>query len=324
MDRNPLDLLARPRHGIVTRGELRQLGWSDRMIDGGIARGELSSLHPSVYRVAGAPDTWEQRVAAAVLSIGPGAVASHRSAARLWDLDLPDLDVVEVSTAEPRRRAPRGVVVHRLTDEPIAVLRRGIPTTTPMRLLCDLGAVAPVRVVDDAFVQARARRLCAWDAVEAELRAVGRRGRAGTAAIRRVLRAHDPAGRPLDSVAEARVLRVLRRFGVPEPVCQHVFVDAAGAFLARADFAWPPSVSLEFLGYGPHSSEARFHVDRRRVRRLTAAGVDVVEVTWADFGRNDEWVGDLMTVLRRNGHRVGGRSSKVAAGGGRRSATVGV
>ena len=37
--------------------------------------------------MAGAPATWHQRLMAACLVGGPGAVASHRSAGALWGLD---------------------------------------------------------------------------------------------------------------------------------------------------------------------------------------------------------------------------------------------
>lgn len=187
------------------------------------------------------------------------------------------------------------------TSRPVA----SSPPRPWARTLVDLGAGFPEYVVESAFVQARARRLVGWEAVAAEVEVVGRRGRRGTAAIRSVLGLHDPTGRPLDSVAETKVLRILRRHGVPEPICQHEVRAGDGALLARCDFFWRPSTAPEFLGYGPHSSRAQFERDRRRVRALEAAGIDVVEITWPDLSRNDEWIGQLLEQWRGRGAGAG-------------------
>jgi hypothetical protein len=42
---------------------------------------------PSVYRIAGAHRMWHARALAAVMSAGPGALASHRTVAHLWGLE---------------------------------------------------------------------------------------------------------------------------------------------------------------------------------------------------------------------------------------------
>ena len=50
--------------------------------------GELIEVQPGVAALEGAVPTTEQAVLAVVLSVGPGAVASHRSAAYLWGVEI--------------------------------------------------------------------------------------------------------------------------------------------------------------------------------------------------------------------------------------------
>jgi hypothetical protein len=77
--------------------------------------GEWQRLHPGVYRMRGAPPSWEQKLMAATLWAGPESAVSHRSAAALWKLDGVDADgLVEVTTARPRNPdVPQGIILHR-------------------------------------------------------------------------------------------------------------------------------------------------------------------------------------------------------------------
>lgn len=106
-----------------------------------LGAGRLETVHKSVYRLAGVPITWEQRVLAAVLAAGPGSAASHRSVGRLWNLR--EAEELDVSVPEDRRRRLKGVRLHQSGDLGAAALslRRGIPVTNPLRTLVDLGAV---------------------------------------------------------------------------------------------------------------------------------------------------------------------------------------
>src|SRR3954470_15289693 len=76
---------ARRQHGLVTRAQVLGVS-SDRELRTWLSHGELERVVPTVYRVGGAPVTWRQKVLAAVLAAGPGAIASHATAAALWML----------------------------------------------------------------------------------------------------------------------------------------------------------------------------------------------------------------------------------------------
>ncbi|HUQ64447.1 MAG TPA: hypothetical protein VM121_11890 [Acidimicrobiales bacterium] len=82
---------------------------------------------------------------------------------------------------------------------------------------------------------------------------------------------------------EREVLRLVRRYGLPEPVLQHkvVLLDGAEVFL---DIAWPPElVSLEADSYRYHSSLSSWSADRTRNNAVTASGFRVLSITWLDL-----------------------------------------
>jgi very-short-patch-repair endonuclease len=142
-----VERLAASQHGLVTVADLRDAGFSPRMIHRRVQKGRFALVHRGVYRV-GVGHFPLQAQMAAVLACGPEAVLSHRSAAALWGL-LPDPDA---SASPPHVSVPRSrrgvttpnVVSHRptrLPDEDRTV-REGIPVTTPVRTVLDLAALA--------------------------------------------------------------------------------------------------------------------------------------------------------------------------------------
>jgi hypothetical protein len=137
------DARARANHGIITfeKSGLSRSAWYRA-----IAAGTIQQIHPFVARLPGTPDTPEQRIAAAVYAVGAPALASHRSAARLWGVPRPDADPVDVILIGARRDlALDGVVLHRPTDRNRLTPQRraGIPCTNILRTIVDLGAVDP-------------------------------------------------------------------------------------------------------------------------------------------------------------------------------------
>ena len=79
-----------------------------------IARGDMELRHRDVARLYGAKSTQEMRIEAAVLAAGPGALASHRSAALLWGVERPAADPVDIIMPRWSRQARLAdVVVHR-------------------------------------------------------------------------------------------------------------------------------------------------------------------------------------------------------------------
>lgn len=218
-----LDDWARSHHGLVTRAAsgMPRSTWYRA-----IERGDIQQVHPNVARMVGTADTPEQRILAGVLAIGAPALASHRSAARLWGVPRPDDDPVDV-TLTGTRRDPRlhGVVIHRPTDRAhLAPQRRhGIACTNMLRTLLDLGAVDRDGV-HAAVGHAVATRLASLEAIEAAVAQHGRQGRHGVTALRDAVADWSIDHKPADSTLELAMARLVRRFGLP-PVEFHPVIE---------------------------------------------------------------------------------------------------
>src|SRR5262245_25810109 len=96
--------IAAQQHGLVVRRQLdgRNREALLRRIDAAVLR----PITDDVLAVAGAPRTDKQRVMAAVLDAGEGAVASHRTAGALWNLPGFGFDRLEVTRSERLASAP--------------------------------------------------------------------------------------------------------------------------------------------------------------------------------------------------------------------------
>lgn len=290
--------VAREQHGVVSRAQGLALGMSPSGLDRAVHAGRLERVHQGVLRVAGAPWTWEQRLLAAVVAAGDEAVASHRSAAILWDLGALGDHPVELSVN--RRRLPRidGAVVHRSGDlaPRWATTRGGIPTTDPVRTLVDLGAVAPAWFVREALERALVRRLVTVAAVEGARTGLGRRGRAGAGVLGRILDDRALGSRPADSVIEARLAPVLAAAADLSPVFQHE-VWHGGRMVGRLDFAYPHvRLGIEVDGLDVHGTATALQRDLTRQNALVAVGWTLLRFTWHDVIRRPSHV---TAVVRR-------------------------
>jgi very-short-patch-repair endonuclease len=292
-----VDEWASAHHGLITRTRLkiRSDAWR-RML----AAGRIEELLPGVARLPGTPRTPHQRIAAALLAAGTGALASHRSAAFLWDL-VPPRRVVDVLVPDRRRHATlEGVRLHRPTDVLQLSPRRrsGIPCTDVLRTLCDLGAVDP-SAVTDAVGAALSRRLAGLDALERTVQAHTRRGRPGVTALRRAIDEWSIDAKPADSVLEQAMVALVERHSLP-PVEFH---QRIGRW--EVDFRFrSPAVLVERDGWTSHGLDrAQFERDRRKDDDLHAAGWIVVRLTYRSIVRKPaETARRLQRVVDRWAH----------------------
>ena len=130
---------SRRQHGLITRQQLAER-LKPRQIDHRVVEGQLKLVRRGVYRVAGAPETWEKHLLAACLA-RPGSVASFRAAAAVWRLPGFDPDVLEITVEGIRRARLDGVIVHESQVwGPRHIARRsGIPCH-PSRACCATSA----------------------------------------------------------------------------------------------------------------------------------------------------------------------------------------
>jgi very-short-patch-repair endonuclease len=274
---------AEMQHGVVDRRQALECGVTKSTLQRWVAHGRLVQVHAGVYRWPAAPTTWRQSLVAACLACGPGAVASHRSAAALWALGSGD-DVVEISVRRPRGPAPAGVVIHRSRDlvPSHTTVRNGVPVTNPLRTLVDLGAVCSRWEVEDALDRGLVARRFTVAAAEWMLHDVARPGRRGCGVLRTVLDERALGTARPDGLLEPRMARLLRTYGFPPAVFRHP-VPAARAEL---DFAYPElRLGIEVDGYEVHGTPRAMTSDHERHRRLVAAGWTIVRFTWHDVVR---------------------------------------
>jgi very-short-patch-repair endonuclease len=278
-----LDSYAAEHHGLVTRAAAIKRGISRATWYRALETGVLEPLYPGVARMYGAPPTREQAIAAAVLAAGRGAMASHRSAAHLWGIPRPEDDPVDVMLTERCREANLpGIVVHRPRDrrDLSPVLRHNIRTSNILRLLCDLGAVEP-DAVNDAVEHVVTNGLASPVALRTAVEVHARRGRHGVPAFRRALEEWVIDGKPVDSVLESAMHRLVRTYKLP-PVEFHPIV---GGY--EVDFrVVGADIILECDGWQSHGLNRRqFHRDRGRDAELVALGNVVVRFTYRGITR---------------------------------------
>jgi len=288
-----LDALARDQHGLVSSAQaVEHLGSSRKAR--WVTERRLVSIQPRVFRLAGSPETWHQRVHAAALA--SDGIVSHRSAAELWGLIQP-AGYVEVSITPgrvPRVRPP--AVIHRIKDlrADLAVTREGMAVTDPVRTIIDLGLVLPTSSVGGALGRGLSSRLVTIRQAQELREALGRRGRNGTGVAGDLIERRLLTGGGVHSELEMRLARLVDRHLLPRPVLQHE-VWAGGRFIARVDAAYPTlKLAIEVDGYEFHSSPEAFQHDRTRQNHLVALGWTVLRFTWADIVRDPASVAKLL------------------------------
>lgn len=271
------------QHGLATRAQALEAGFSE----GRLRAASWDLAQRAVYRAAAAPDTWEQRLLAAVW--GARGVVSHRAAAALLDLDGFRPGIVEVTTRYGRRaRGMKGVIVHesRAFDHGRTV--RGIPVTGGARTLIDLASVVPPILLGPALDDALRRRLVTTRSLAEKIDQIGF-GRRGVLALRRELDRRE--GLPIvGSPLERRFVDLVEAAGLPAPRLQFE-IEHQGRLIARVDFAYPhKKIAIEIDGYRWHSGRRRWELDGARQNELELLGWTVLRFSSTQL---DEAIEDL-------------------------------
>ena len=244
---------------------------------------------------------------AAVLACGPGALASHVTAAVIWGL-LRSATKIDVTV--PRGRKPRaGILVHRsrLIAPEDRTIVDGIPVTSVARTLVDLADVLTERRLADVVHRAEILRVFDLTPLQAALERLS--GRAGRHRLRRVLKAYEPED---ENPLQQRFLDFCRSRNLPTPQSQ----AQIGPY--TVDFLWPDAgLAIETDGAATHHTRRAFHGDRRRDRALAARGIQVIRITAPDFDRPDSLRREIEAILGRAvlGRAILGRAVLGRAGG---------
>jgi len=282
-----LAALARAQHGVFTVAQAESIGISRRVLAHRAHLGSLERLFPRIYRVAAAAPTTHGGVLAACFAWGPGAIASHRCAARLWR--LPGFERAPIELTVPRgRKRPWNHRVHRPARlEPADVTSiDAIPVTTIERTLLDLASVRGARVLENAVDDALRRNLTTLEELRAHLARA--QGCHGAPALGHTIA--QRFGPPPESPLERRLLEAIRSGKLPEPVAQHQ-VRLGNAVMARIDFAYPEHlIAIEADSFRWHSSVQALDRDASRQTMLASLGWRVIRVTSRQLDEEPEAV----------------------------------
>jgi very-short-patch-repair endonuclease len=288
--------LAERQHGLITTRQLRgELHW--RAFRAALHDGWLVPVRRHVYRLAGAKPTWHQAVRAVVLIGGDEAVASHVTAAALWQLPgfrATSATAIHITVPRGRRPQLKGFGVHQTMVGP-GCHRADVdlvPVTDAARTLCDLDGVVPSERLGELVDHALMRRMVTVDRLSetfAELRTGSRRSRD----MAYVLSQRGAEWDDADSPPEARLVRWLVDAGFPRPVQQ------AGVDRFRVDLAYPDrGVFIEYDGFDVHATRSSFDHDRRRGNAL-ALRPGAIVLRYTSSSTREEVVRDVTAALDR-------------------------
>ena len=280
---------------MIARRQLLALGLGEDAIDHRLKTGRLLRLARGVYALGHAELRREGRMLAAVLSVGDGAVLSHRSAAALWGIRPWGGSFIEMTAPGRGGIAKRpGRILHRSHVLPAAerTAERGVPVTTVPRTLLDLAAVVPAHHLRRAVERAEQAELFDLAGVLSVLDTHPRRaGHRALAALLADFREHGET--VTRSALEARLLQLCLDAGLPRPqVNRH---DGT----RESDFRWPDHrLVVEVDSWTFHGRTRRaFDADRARDRRLLREGWRVARFTDRQLLRSPAGVVDELRTL---------------------------
>lgn len=293
--------LASRQQGLVSRGQLRGLGFSDNAISKALERGWLRPVFHGVFTVGHGHLTVYARMLAATMACGPGSVVSHGTAA--WLLGLRDRrpEVIDVIAPVEAGRKIAGVR-RRFVPPPVGREvwhRHGIPVTSPARTIVDCAGSDPAGV-GALIEQAAVEGLLDVPAIDRVLDGPRRRG------SKQLLRTVAPwrrykRGIKLRSRMEAKLLPLLTEAGLPIPETNVRLRIAGKAY--EVDFLWRrQKLIVETDGGRFHDNPAAGARDSRRNHALVGAGYRVPRLGWEDLrDRPQATMDEIARLLRERG-----------------------
>jgi hypothetical protein len=284
---------------VFTLEQADAAGVSSGHVYRGVQGGAYVRLLPGVLAVTGSPDGRERRWLAAQLSLGPGAVLSHQTAADIHGLEhrLPNTSRIHFTVAEGHPRRRQRFVIHRTSNlHPDDVTTVGrFEVTSVTRTLCDVaGEVDPERL--RKIVAAGVRE--GHTSAELLRSAVARRERfPGRAALRRVVDELSPLEPCTREELESLFLRITTAANIA-PTHMNLPVEDADGVTRYIDAAWlPEGVFVELDSRTYHGTLLDWHDDLRRENAVKLGGwQDPLRFSYADLRHRPEEVVEVVRL----------------------------
>jgi hypothetical protein len=264
--------LAARQYGIVTRDQLTELGYTDRMVDHSLQTGRLQAWHRNVLAVGHGGLSPHGLCMAAVMFRGDGALISHQSAVWLWGLER-KLEIPVNVSVRWRGHAQSAIGLHHcpaLREEDFSMTER-IPVTAVPRTLLDYASTAKRYRLDLAID--RADRLELLDPVAIDRITDEVRGHRGRRPLQQAMIIYREIGFTR-SGGEKRLLAALADAGVERPWVNNFI----GGY--ELDFYWERErLAVELDSWEHHRSRRSFEEDRKRQEQLAMAGIETIRIT---------------------------------------------
>jgi very-short-patch-repair endonuclease len=298
--------------GLATMAELLGSGIPPASLRARIRRGDLVAVSHGAYASAAvlrmvaslpAGDT-VLACAAALVTTGPGAVASHHTAAAIHGLDLlgrpPSAIAISRAPGSGSRSGKQGVCVH-TAELPAGHVTQcnGVPVTTVARTVIDVARASSFRagvVTADSALRRRRTTRAEMAAVLADCaRWPGVRTAAAVVAF---------ADRRSESALESVARVVFRDCGLPPPELQVWLGDDEPV---RVDFLWRQFRTIVevdgAIKYTEFAADPGWRAigQLRRDSYLRELGYEVVHFSWDDVNRDQARVVAVIRAAFRRG-----------------------
>jgi very-short-patch-repair endonuclease len=285
--------------GLITHRQLLGCGFASSSVHVAVGSRRLTKVHRGVFSLGPISSDPRVRLLAAVLAAGPGAAASHLSAASHQGLVTPGSGPITVTTPTMGGRSRPGIRIHRRRLQAVELTTfDAVPCTTTARTildLCEISAQLGERAVRSAGAKGLLRVAELQQVLEIN------RGRRGTARMRMLLDDRRPVPAFARSELERLTYELCERSRLPMP---DVNVDVwAGGAIYECDCVWPSERLIIECDSRWHDNPVTARRDARRDEALTLAGWRVHRIRWAQFtaspGRVAATIDRLLTDQRR-------------------------
>ena len=297
--------LASVNDGILTLEVLFSAGLSWRMIQHRKETGRLLPILRGSFALPGTRLSMRGKMRAALASVSPDVVVSHRSALALHGM-AGEPSVVHLTgesgafrdLASDRWKNDRfglEVVRHEtrlLPPEHVSVVD-GIRVTTSERAIRDYAATATPAELVRVLTQGQKERSSCWNRLRSIVDVSN--GHKGIGKLRKEIEEWDPVFVDATLDPEIDFLAMMRREGMPKPLVNH----PVGRHIP--DFLWKHlGLAVELDPYGTHSGKESHRRDHRKGIELETLGLRVVRFTWEDrYLHEERTAAELWAVLRQ-------------------------
>jgi very-short-patch-repair endonuclease len=275
--------LASRQQGIVSRGQMRDLGLSDNAISKAMERGWLRPVFHGVFAVGHEHLTVYGRMLAATLACGEGSVVSHGTAAWVYGMRSWRPNEVDVIAPVESGRKIAGIK-RRFVPPPVGAevwRRNGVPLSSPARTIVDCAGNLDGPEIDKLIEGASVAGVLDVPAIDRVLDGPRRRN------TKLLLRRLEPwrryrSGIKIRSRMEAKLLPLLTEAALPIPQTNAKL--RLGGKTYEVDFLWrAQKLVVETDGGRFHDNPAAGRRDSDRNHAFAEAGFHLPRLGWEDL-----------------------------------------